>query len=184
MYGMGVAVGDYDNDGRDDVYITGLGGDVCSTTKARPFKTSRRRPASTNARFRGQRRLGGLRPRRQARPLRHQLRAVDGEGRSIVLARWLRQVLLHAGIVQGHIVEAFRNLGNGRFEDVTEEGRASASPPANRWASRCIDYNGDGWPDLVRRQRHAAQQALPQSAATGPSKRKACRRALPSAKTA
>ncbi len=27
MYGMGVAVGDYDNDGRDDVYITALDGD-------------------------------------------------------------------------------------------------------------------------------------------------------------
>src|SRR5262245_15759592 len=27
MYGMGVAVGDYDNDGRDDIYITALEGD-------------------------------------------------------------------------------------------------------------------------------------------------------------
>ncbi|HUO28369.1 MAG TPA: VCBS repeat-containing protein, partial [Bryobacteraceae bacterium] len=27
IYGMGVAVGDYDNDGRDDVYITALDGD-------------------------------------------------------------------------------------------------------------------------------------------------------------
>src|SRR5262249_21625324 len=27
MYGMGVAVGDYDNDGRDDTYITALDGD-------------------------------------------------------------------------------------------------------------------------------------------------------------
>ena len=27
MYGMGVAIGDYDNDGRDDVYITALEGD-------------------------------------------------------------------------------------------------------------------------------------------------------------
>src|SRR5439155_25576309 len=27
MYGMGVAVGDYDNDGRDDVYVTALEGD-------------------------------------------------------------------------------------------------------------------------------------------------------------
>src|ERR1041385_2623137 len=27
LYGIGVAIGDYDNDGRDDVYITALGGD-------------------------------------------------------------------------------------------------------------------------------------------------------------
>src|SRR5690348_6983196 len=27
IYGFGVAVGDYDNDGRDDVYLTALGGD-------------------------------------------------------------------------------------------------------------------------------------------------------------
>src|SRR5439155_18335132 len=27
IYGLGVAIGDYDNDGRDDVYLTALGGD-------------------------------------------------------------------------------------------------------------------------------------------------------------
>src|SRR5277367_6126570 len=27
IYGLGVTIGDYDNDGRDDVYITALGGD-------------------------------------------------------------------------------------------------------------------------------------------------------------
>ena len=27
MYGMGVAIGDFDNDGRDDIYITALEGD-------------------------------------------------------------------------------------------------------------------------------------------------------------
>src|SRR5436853_3390706 len=27
IYGLGVAVGDYDNDGRDDLYVTALGGD-------------------------------------------------------------------------------------------------------------------------------------------------------------
>ena len=35
MYGMGVAIADYDNDGRDDVYITALdGGASSSITRA------------------------------------------------------------------------------------------------------------------------------------------------------
>src|SRR5574341_445010 len=52
MYGMGVAVGDFDNDGRDDVYITALEGDRLFHNEGR-FKFRDATPASgiRNANF-------------------------------------------------------------------------------------------------------------------------------------
>ena len=50
-----------------------------------------------------QRRVGRLRPRRQARPDRRQLRAVESAGRHLLHPRRNPQVLLHAGVVQGRI---------------------------------------------------------------------------------
>ena len=45
MFGMGVAVGDYDNDGFDDIFITALGQISSTTTATAPSLTSRRLPA-------------------------------------------------------------------------------------------------------------------------------------------
>ena len=42
----------------------------------------------------------------------------------------------------------FRNRGDGTFEDVTDDGRASAPPTAARSASSTADVNGDGWIDI------------------------------------
>ncbi len=76
--GMGVAVGDYDNDGRDDVYITALDGDHLFHNEGNgKFRDVTKAAGIHNAEFRRQRRVAGLRPRRQARPVRRQLRAVD-----------------------------------------------------------------------------------------------------------
>ena len=78
MYGMGVAIGDYDNDGRDDVYITALDGDHLfhneGDGKFRDVTRERRHP---QRQLRHQRRMVRLRSRRQARSVRRQLRAVD-----------------------------------------------------------------------------------------------------------
>jgi hypothetical protein len=80
IYGMGVAIGDYDNDGRDDVYITALGGDHLFHNEGNGnFRDVTKNPASQRN-FGIQRRLVRLRSRRQARSLRRQLRAVDQKG--------------------------------------------------------------------------------------------------------
>ena len=48
MYGMGVAVADYDNDGKDDVYITALEGDrLFHNEGGGKFRDVTKRPAST-----------------------------------------------------------------------------------------------------------------------------------------
>ena len=111
MYGMGVAVGDYDNDGWDDLYVTGLG-------EARLFHNEhghfQGRDASGRRQQHGlwrQRRLGGLRPGRQARSFRDQLREVVGEGRPVLHAGWAPQILLHAGSLQGRHLPAVPQSG-------------------------------------------------------------------------
>ena len=62
MYGMGVAIGDYDNDGRDDVYITALGGDrLFHNEGGGKFRDVTRRGRHPNADFGAERGVARLR---------------------------------------------------------------------------------------------------------------------------
>ncbi len=61
MYGMGVAVGDYDNDGWDDIYITGLGeAHLFHNEHNGTFKDVTKTGGREQHRLWRQRRLGGL----------------------------------------------------------------------------------------------------------------------------
>ena len=63
MYGLGVAIGDYDNDGRDDVYITALEGDRLFHNEGNgKFRDVRAGKRNAERQFRDQRGLVGLRP--------------------------------------------------------------------------------------------------------------------------
>ena len=107
MYGMGVAVADYDNDGRDDVYITALEGDrLFHNEGGGKFRDVTKTSGISNANFGTSAAWLDYDKDGKARSVRRQLRAVDREGRSVVLARRRDQIVLHAGIVQGHVVEA------------------------------------------------------------------------------
>ena len=44
-------------------------------------------------------------------------------------------------------LELFRNLGDGTFEDVTEEARVGMGRWA--WGSRFVDFNNDGLDDIL-----------------------------------
>ncbi len=112
MYGMGVAIGDYDNDGRDDVYITALDGDHLFHNEG-------------DGKFRDVTAASGIRNANFGTSAAWLDYDRDGkldlfvanyvqwtpEGRSVVLARRRDQVLLHAGIVQGHFVQAVSQPG-------------------------------------------------------------------------
>ncbi len=68
IYGMGVAVGDYDNDGREDVYITALGGDHLFHNEGNGhFRDVTQRCGHCQCGLRLQRGVVGLRSRRQTR---------------------------------------------------------------------------------------------------------------------
>jgi hypothetical protein len=148
MYGMGVAAADYDNDGRIDVYLTGLGGN-------RLFHN-----------------LGGG---RFADVTAQAGVAGGGFGTS---AAWLdydkdgRLDLFVANYVEWSVAKdlfctldgahksyctpesyrgqsplLYRNRGDGGFEDATR--RAGLFDPASKALGvTVLDYDQDGWPDL------------------------------------
>ena len=132
-----------------------------ATRAAASSRTSRTRRASAAAGFSTSAALLRLRQGRPARPLRGQLRGVDeGEG-PLLHARRQAQVLLHARVVQGperpplpqqgrRHVRGRDGQGGPREPDGQGPGRGHARLRLRRLA-------GPG-----RRQRHAAQQALPQ----------------------
>ncbi len=149
MYGMGVAVGDYDNDGRDDVYITALEGDRLFHNEGDgKFRDVTTASGIRNANFGDQRRLARLRPRRQARPVRRELRPVDAEGRPVVLARRRDEIVLHAGILQGHVVEAVPQSRRRQVRGRVGRRPGVGDPTSKSLGITVFDYNSDGWPDL------------------------------------
>ena len=110
-----------------------------------------------------QRRLGRLRPRRQARSGGCELRAVVATDRPLLHARRRAQVVLHSGILQRHVGAAVAQPGQRQIRRRHPESRTQRSN---------FEEPGRGDPRLQRRwlarhssrERHAAQQALSQQA--------------------
>ena len=148
MYGMGVAIGDYDNDGRDDVYITALDGDhLFHNEGGGNFRDVTRESGIANAAFSVQRRMARLRPRRQAGSVRRQLRAVDAAGRLWCSLDGATKSYCTPESYKGTSAKLYHNLGDGKFEDVTEKA-GLGDPTSKSLGVTVFDYNNDGWPDL------------------------------------
>ena len=150
MYGMGVAVGDYNNDGHQDVLVTcvgqnrlfqnnGKGAFVDVTSKS---GLGNRTAFSTSAMWFDFDRDGllDLFVCNYVRwsPEHDVFCSLDGKRKSYCTPEAYR----------GATSWLFRNRGDGTFEDVTaKSGIFDASSKALGVAM--IDYDRDGWPDLV-----------------------------------
>ena len=150
LYGMGVAVGDYDNDGFDDIFITAVGqshlfhnngnGTFSDATKTAGFWGPSE--FSTSAAWVDYDRDGKL---------------------DLVVAnyvQWSEKTDLYCTLdgahksyctpesYKGTSVRLWHNLGNGKFEDATQKaGLYDAT--AKSLGITVLDYNNDGWPDLL-----------------------------------
>ena len=157
---------------------------ICSTTKAAAiFAMSPREAGDHQRRLRHQRRLARLRSRRQAGSVRRELRAVDPGRRSVVLARRLDQIVLHAGIVQGHVVASSTTIWAAASSRTSPRRPAWAIPPASRWAWPCSTTTAMAGPISSWPTTRSPTSSIA-TCKTARFKEEGCPRESPSAKTA
>ncbi len=148
MYGIGVAVGDYDNDGNDDIYITcvgpnhlfrNLGNGKFADVTARAGLAE---PGfSTSAAWFDYDNDGKLDlfvgNYVEWSIQTDQFCTLDGKNKSYCTPQSFK----------GQSSQLYRNRGNGTFENVT--ARAGVNNPAGKTLGiALLDYDDDGWMDL------------------------------------
>ena len=185
MYGLGGAAADYDNDGLVDLYVTGLGRQppVPQPRATASSPTSPPRPAWATAGFSHQRRSSSTTTRTGARPVRRQLRewsldkdlfcTLDGKHKSYCTPE------SYKGQSRDPLPQQGRRDLRGRHAEggPQEPGRQGPGRGRARLRRRRLARP-------LRGQRHPAQQALPATTATGPSRTWGWPRAWPSARPA
>ena len=148
MYGFGVAVADYDNDGRPDVYITALEGDRLFHNEG-------------NCHFRDVTAESGINNVNFGTSAAWFDYDKDGKADLIVAnyATWSQQSDLWCTLdgssksyctpesYKGTSSRLYHNLGGGKFEDVTQKA-GLIDNSSKSMGVVIFDYNGDGWPDI------------------------------------
>lgn len=148
MYGLGCAVGDYDNDGNDDIYITALDGNhLFRNLGSGKFSDVTARAGVKNPGFAtsaiwfdydNDGKLDLL--------VLHyvdwsiatdQLCSLDGKNKSYCTPE----------AYKGQSATLYHNKGNGIFEDVTKKA-GLYDPSSKSLGVTLLDYDNDGWLDL------------------------------------
>jgi len=150
MFGLGVAIGDYDNDGFDDIFITALGqshlfhntgkGTFSDVTKAAGMFGPNE--FSTGAAWVDYDHDGKL-DLVVANYVQWSLQGdlfctLDGTHKSYCTPESYK----------GSSARLWHNLGGGKFEDVTQKA-GFYDATSKSLGVTVLDYNGDGWPDIL-----------------------------------
>jgi enediyne biosynthesis protein E4 len=149
MFGMGAAVGDYDNDGHDDIFVTALG-------QSRLFHNN------GNGTFTDVTKTAGM-----WGPNEFSTSAAwvdyDRDGKlDLVVAnyvQWSQPTDIYCTLdgahksyctpesYKGTSLRVWHNLGGDKFEDATQKA-GMGDPTSKSLGLTILDYNGDGWPDI------------------------------------
>jgi hypothetical protein len=149
LYGMGAAIGDYDNDGWDDIYITALG-------ESRLFHNEH------NGTFKDVTKISGTNNTGYGASAAWVDYDRDGKLDLFVTnyVKWSEKGDLYCTLdgrnksyctpeaYKGDTCRLFHNLGDGRFEDVTQKA-GIYDPTSKSLGVAIIDYDQDGWPDIA-----------------------------------
>ncbi len=147
-YGMGAAVGDYDNDGRDDLYVTSIDGDrLYHNDGAFRFHNVTAASGISNEQFATSAAWldydkDGKLDLFVANYVQYSIKSdlwcsLDGSTKSYCTPESYK----------GVASRLFRNMGGGKFTDVgAKAGVADAT--SKSLGVVVFDYNGDSWPDL------------------------------------
>jgi enediyne biosynthesis protein E4 len=150
MYGLGVAVGDYDRDGFDDLFVTALG-------QSRLFHNN------GNGTFTDVTQKAGL-----AGPHEFSTSAAwvdyDKDGKLDLVVgnyvQWTQETDLYCTLdgksksyctpesYKGTSARLWHNRGDGTFEDVTQKA-GLGEPTSKTMGIAVLDYDNDGWTDLL-----------------------------------
>jgi len=150
-WGMGVAIGDFNNDGLPDIYVTGYGHNVLYQN----LGGCRFKDVTKEAGVAG----GGF-------SVGAAWADYDRDGRiDLFISRYVntdihhlpkpgdksfnyRGISMEVPVGEGETDLLFHNQGNGRFSDVSV--KAGVSNPDKRFGMGVVwgDYDDDGWPDL------------------------------------
>ena len=150
-WGMGIAVGDFDNDGLPDLYVTGYGHNVLyrnlgsckfeDVTKKAGLQVG---GFSTGAAWADYDRDGHL-DLFVARYVRTDVHHLPEPGQSFGYKGVLVEL---PDSMEGETDFLFRNRGDGTFEDVSEKAGLNDPHKLHGMGVTWGDYDNDGWPDL------------------------------------
>ena len=154
-WGMGVAVADFDNDGWQDLYVTGYGGNVlyrnlgnCKFEDVTEKAGVRMGGFSTGGSWADYDRDGKV-DLFVARYVFIDINKLPEFGSNDKFCRF-RGIMVQCGPwgLPGESDFLFHNRGDGTFEDVSK--KAGVDDPERRYGMQGIwaDYDNDGWPDL------------------------------------
>ena len=148
MYALGVAVADYDNDGKPDLYITALEGDRLFHNEG-------------NGKFKDVTAGSGIRNANFGTSVAFLDYDKDGKPDIFVAnyVQWTPKTDAWCSLdgvsksyctpekSKGAPSKLYHNLGHGKFEDVSVKA-GIADTTSKSMGVLVVDYNNDGWPDL------------------------------------
>ncbi len=150
MYGIGVAVGDYDNDGYDDLFVTAYGQNHLFHNNGNGTFTDVTQKAG----------LGGVKEFSTSAAWVD----YDKDGKLDLVVgnyvQWTPETDLYCTMdgksksyctpesYKGTSVRLWHNNGNGTFSDVTQKA-GLGEPTSKTLGVAVLDYDNDGWPDLL-----------------------------------